>query len=504
MSRRSLLKRLICAISATTLAVLGSAAQIPGSERVSASNGIDWPMYGHDLSRTNASSEAILSTANAPLLQKKWAFLTGGVIAAAPTIVQGVAYIGSWDGFEYALDANTGTFIWKTYIGQTSAPLCLPPAPGVTSTAAVQNGVVYVGGGDSYWYALNAANGAILWRVFTGDNSAASGHYNWSSPTIYGHYAFVGVASECDIPLVQGQFLQIDLNTQQVVNSIPIVPSGQVGGGVWTSPAVDPSTNTVYIDTGTLHSASPSQTMSEAVLAIDANSLVVKDVWQLPRSQAGIDSDWGTSPILFQDAHGRSLLAAINKNGVLYAFDRTNLHAGPVWQRQIMIGGDCPTCGDGSVSSGAFANGVLYFAGGNALINGVVTPGFVSAFDPTTGNTLWTHQTDRPVIPALSVDNGAVLAIEGTNLEVLDASTGIDLYDYATAGPGYSQPVVWNGNVYFGGSDGTFYDLTLGSPATIPSDPNCPAPFTCEDIGNPPAGSEQTNGSVLTLSASGT
>ena len=39
----------------------------------------------------------------------------------------------------------------------------------------------------------------------------------------------------------------------------------------------------------------------------------------------------------------------------------------PVWQQQIAVGGDCPTCGDGSISSGAFANGVLYFAGGNKV-----------------------------------------------------------------------------------------------------------------------------------------
>jgi hypothetical protein len=54
------------------------------------------------------------------------------------------------------------------------------------------------------------------------------------------------------------------------------------------------------------------------------------------------------------------------ENGIAYAFNRNDLNSGPVWQQRISTGGECPTCGDGGVSSGAFGNGLLYFAGGNA------------------------------------------------------------------------------------------------------------------------------------------
>ncbi len=90
-------------------------------------------------------------------------------------MVAGTVYVGSWDGYEYALDAVTGTLKWKTYLGITSVPICNPPQAGITSTATVLNGVVYVGGGDSYWYALNATTGHVLWKVYTGDNSAPKG-----------------------------------------------------------------------------------------------------------------------------------------------------------------------------------------------------------------------------------------------------------------------------------------------------------------------------------------
>jgi outer membrane protein assembly factor BamB len=38
--------------------------------------------------------------------------------------------------------------------------------------------VVYVGGGDDYWYALDASSGAILWKVYIGDSTASGGYYN--------------------------------------------------------------------------------------------------------------------------------------------------------------------------------------------------------------------------------------------------------------------------------------------------------------------------------------
>src|SRR5438270_2288518 len=150
----------------------------------------DWPTYLQNPERTAANSaETTIGASNAAQLAQLWSFMTGGVVAASPTVVSGTAYIGSWDGYEYALDAATGVLQWKTYLGVTNAPGCAPPSAGITSTATVEGGIVYVGGGDSYWYALDATTGAVLWRIFTGDTS--TGHYNWSSPLLYNGYAYI-------------------------------------------------------------------------------------------------------------------------------------------------------------------------------------------------------------------------------------------------------------------------------------------------------------------------
>ena len=459
----------------------------------------DWPTYLHDPQRTAAGGDTILSTSNAGQLALKWAFKTGGPIAASPTVVGGTVYVGSWDGYEYALDAATGTMKWKTFLGQTSAP-CYPQLAGVSSSADVENGVVYVGGGDSNWYALDAGTGNVLWKVFVGDNT--KGWYNWASPLIYNGYAYIGTASVGDCPLIQGQLLQVSLSTHQVVNSFNFVPTGQVGGGVWTSPSLDTSTNTIFVTTGTRNQ--PSQTLSEAVVALDATTLTRKSSWALPASAETADSDFGSTPILFNNAASNPLVAAINKNGNAYAFNRNNLAAGPVWTKPIAIAGTCPQCGDGSVSSGAFGNGTLFLAGGNMVINGRGYKGSVNALDPATGKYRWQHGAPGGVIPALAYANGLVFDGAGPTLEVLDASSGTRLYSYTTGGALYAAPTVSKGQVFTGGTDNKVYALGLATPTTPLHDPNCPSGWTCQDIGTPtPAGSERVAGSTWTVKVGG-
>ena len=113
----------------------------------------------HDNSRDGASADTSVSASTAADLTKLWSFSTGGPIAAQPAIVNGVAYVGSWDGYEYALNTSTGAVIWKTFLGITNGESdCNPQTAGVSSAATVLNGVVYVGGGDSNWYALERSH----------------------------------------------------------------------------------------------------------------------------------------------------------------------------------------------------------------------------------------------------------------------------------------------------------------------------------------------------------
>jgi outer membrane protein assembly factor BamB len=434
---------------------------------VSAAGAEDWPTYLHDPARSGTSGETTLSAQNAGQLQKVWSFTTGGGVVTSPTVVGGVVYAGSWDGYEYALNASTGVLIWKTFLGITNGgSACSPSQAGVSSSAAVVNGVVYVGGGDNDWYALNAATGAILWKINVGNPNGNSydGHYNWASPLINNGFAYIGISSFGDCPLVQGGLLKVDLSTHQVVASWNAVPDGQVGGGVWTSPTLDTATNTIYVTTGTKTSAS--QLNAEAFVALDATTLAPQGSWQVPAAQQVSDGDWGNTPTLI----GGGLVTATNKNGVAYAFQGSNVSAGPVWQQRVATGGSCPLCGTGPVSSDAFDGSRLYAGAGQTTVNSTTSPGSISAFNPSNGQRLWTTPLSGIVIPALAAVNGLVIAGVGNNVTVLNAATGATLFSYATGNVIYSPASVSGGKIYIGSQDGKIYAFGVGQ--SNPPPPN--------------------------------
>jgi outer membrane protein assembly factor BamB len=464
--------------------------------------GDDWPTYMHDIQRTGTNSETIITPSNVGQLSRLWAFKTGGGFASSASIVKGTAYFGSWDGYEYAVDAVKGFLKWKVYLGQTVAR-CVPPKTGITSSATVINNVVYVGGGDSYWYALDAYTGSVLWKVYTGDTNPDAGYYNWSSPLIYQGFAYIGIASNCDNPLTQGELLKVDLGTHQVVKIFKVVPDGEVGGGIWTSPAVDMATNTIYVTTGTRDNIT--QTYSQSMLALNPESMTLKGAWQIPLSQSGTDDDWGTTPNLITDTKGHQLVEATNKNGFTYAFERANISAGPIWERQTSLGGTCPACGDGSVSSATTANGMVYVAGGKTVINGIGYLGSVRAIDAATGKYVWEHGDPSSIIGALAYTNGLIFAAQGSNLEVLDAKTGERLYNYETSEGIYAPPSISHGQVFIGSLDGNLYSFGLSATQNSPSDAQCPHGWFCQDVGNPRTnGSEGFSHGTWSVSGNGT
>ncbi len=69
-----------------------------------------------------------------------------------------MAYVGSDDNHVYALEAETGTLLWRFETGDV-----------IRSTPTVAGGAVYIGSIDNHVYALDASTGALLWKHDTGD-----------------------------------------------------------------------------------------------------------------------------------------------------------------------------------------------------------------------------------------------------------------------------------------------------------------------------------------------
>ena len=119
-----------------------------------------------------------------------WSFFTEGPVRLAPTLDKDVIYFGSDDGFVYALRADTGGLIWKHRPGPTARRL--PGNERMISPWAIRTGVVvegkrlYCGAGvipseTVFICALDAATGSEIWKTEMEDLPAQG--YMLASPT---------------------------------------------------------------------------------------------------------------------------------------------------------------------------------------------------------------------------------------------------------------------------------------------------------------------------------
>ena len=435
----------------------------------------DWPMFLHDVARSSFNSaEVRLSATNAPNLKLKWQF-QAGPIAAQPIIVGDSVYIGSWDGYLYALDRETGTQRWKLFLGNTVGHAgCYPQSAGITSAPDVVNGIVYIGGGDRYKYAIDAKTGTPIWRFDAGDNSPDVGAYNWDSPAVFNGHVYTGVASFCDRPFVQGKMWALNALTGAIDKQVNFVPDGDLGGGIWTSPTIDPATGAVYVTTG---SADRTTGYAYCIAVCDPNTLAVLSAWKIPASEQVTDGDWSTTPTLFKHKDGRTLVGAAAKNGIYYVFDSNRIGDGPIWKYQVAYGGECPKCGEGSIASSAYAYDTVFTAGGRTTVNGQDVGAAVRAHDPSTGEVKWEHATAGAIFGSVVVANHLVFITADQELQVLDAQTGQMLWEYKTPARMYAAPSVAGGVLYAADMDGNFYAFSAG-PYVDPTGTPAPAAST--------------------------
>jgi outer membrane protein assembly factor BamB len=117
------------------------------------------------------------AAAQSPTIKKKWEFTATGPITASLVLADdGTLYVGSEDGFLYALDAE-GKLQWKFYAG----PILAAPTVG-------SDGAIYVTNRRGRVFALNST-GTRRWQVDTydgetyGKTGGALGTSNFYAPT---------------------------------------------------------------------------------------------------------------------------------------------------------------------------------------------------------------------------------------------------------------------------------------------------------------------------------
>lgn len=431
----------------------------------------DWPTYLHDNTHDGYNSaETVINSSTAPNLKLKWTHSARGGISTQAVEANNLVYWGSWDGYEHATTLSGG-FAWAANLGQTTDNQCNPVTVGVASTATIAtvsiNGVStsvdFVGGGNANFYALNAMNGKVIWHTPLGSSPS---HFIWSSPTIYNGSIYIGMASYGDCPLVQGQVIMMNASTGAIQHVFNTVPNGCVGVGVWGGVTIDPATGWLFFVTGNGGACGSAEPYAESMIKLHAGDLSYVTSWQIPPSQQHFDTDFGTTPTFFTatiNGTATPMVGVGNKNGIYYAFNRSLIHTGPVWEDTIAVGGACPQCGDGIIAPSAFDGQTLYIAGGKTTINGASCAGGLRAVNPANGSYIWEHcMTGGPILGAVTVVPGVVAITEGTYLIVVNAKTSATLFRYHDTNSNslfYASPSISNGVLYVGNMDNNLYAL---------------------------------------------
>src|SRR5580693_9601068 len=114
----------------------------------------DWPQFRGNHQLTGISTSTVPKT-----LKLLWTFDAGEPVESSAAIADGVVYIGSGAGYLSAVDLATGKLRWKYKVSQEGVG---------ESSPAVRNGAVYIGDLAGVFHAVDARTGKALWTYKTG------------------------------------------------------------------------------------------------------------------------------------------------------------------------------------------------------------------------------------------------------------------------------------------------------------------------------------------------
>ncbi len=440
-------------------------------------SGPEWNGWGADLdnSRFQPQGAAQLTAEQVPKLKLRWAFgfPTAMSAYAQPTVAGGRVFVGSAPGLVYALDAATGCTYWS-FQAESNVRTAITIGPG---------NIAYFGDLRANVYALDAITGKLLWKKNVDAHPVAR---VTGSPKLYKGRLYVPVSSHEEWASAQanyrcctfrGSIVALDAATgRQIWKSYTIASRphplsmtkgkvqiwGPSGGGVWSSPTIDPKRKLIYIGTGDGYSP-PATPLTDAVAALDlatgkvlwSRQVTPNDNWNTSCFQpghpncpkgAGPDYDFGSSPILRTLANGKSVVLAGQKSGVVYALD-PDKKGEVLWQARLGKGGVLGGIQWGPAADSEAAYVALsdlgIMTGTQGLAPDPKAGGGLFALEISTGKKLWsalpkesgceTPGCSPAQSAAVTVIAGAVFSgsVDG-HFRAYSASDGRVLWDFST------------------------------------------------------------------------
>jgi len=442
--------------------------------------GGEWRMYGHDLANTRSQpAEKKIGPTQAATLTKAFSVSASdaggdGDFTGTPVIADGCLFMASTTGWVFAVNADTGQKVWATQLDKNGAE--------ITDTPFVGEGQVFVAVGSSgkpYVAALDERTGKVKWMTVTDKQNGADAY---GSPVVVDGVLFQGVSGgsaelsdENERYAFQGAYVLIETrgpHAGQVIKKVytvqrPSQDAKQGGATVWSTPAVDTTTRTLYVGTGNPFHPQTDAKHADAVLKIDLNrdSRHFGDIVNfydgtpeeyqpytqnspcvdIPGNPApyypqglgacgDMDLDFGASPNLIKGPNGQTYVGAGQKSGYYHLINARTMKG--VWHTPV----GPPSSVGGIVGSTAYDGKNIY---GPITVGGYVwslagSSGLPRWLAPVADGAHW----GNPVSEA----NGVVYTVGLTGfLDAYDAATGAPLLHRPMAVDSGSLAASWGG-----------------------------------------------------------
>jgi polyvinyl alcohol dehydrogenase (cytochrome) len=426
----------------------------------------DFNGWGVEPGNSHFQTKPGLAAADVPKLKLKWAFGYPKETSAwaQPTVVGGRIFVGTAAGNVYSLDASSGCIYW-TY------------AAGASVRSAVTIGklpsgkwAAFFGDVRAYAHAVDADTGTQIWKVKLDEHPVAR---ITGAPTLVDGRLYVPMSSVEEVTgagpnysccTFRGSVSALDAATGNRIwkgytvsdpakvykkNKNGVDLMGPAGASVWSSPTVDVKRNLVYAATGNSYTDVDINT-SDAIIAFDlktgslvwASQASPKDGFivgcpnniNCPEEQ-GPDVDFGSSPILRTLPNGKQMLIAGQKSGVVWGLDPDN-KGKVLWQQRLGKGSAL-----GGVEWGFAADDqAVYVAISDRIVPKDGTPGLY-ALDFATGAKKWS--TPGPAVGGSPAQAAAITVMPGIvfsgalngHFRAYNTSTGEIVWDFETAKP---------------------------------------------------------------------
>lgn len=483
-----------------------------------------WLSYGNGYFNQRFSRLDQINTANVGNLTPVYVFQTGvaGAFETSPIVDDGVMYLTTaYDGV-FAIDAKTGELLWKRDPLKGAFQQCCGP---VNRGVAVTKNLVIIGQLDGSVVALDRKSGLRKWSARVADNGR--GYSITMAPLVYRNLVIVGVGGG-DLG-IRGSLIALSLRDGKPrwrwFATDPqhwFGPSSRLrtdngyldgeaavqarrrfaaswmrgGGGIWTTPAVDPARNTIYLTTGNPWpdldgTARPGDNLfTDCIVALNASTGRMRWYFQeVPHDT--MDLDAASPPLLFRTVNqqGRRVdaLGEIGKTGLFYVLDRDS---GKLIRKSndvssiIMPGQENRGWTGGASWSPMSFDPNLGFVIVTATRHLMPEPGkhrsglaelqsewkviysSVSAVNVATGAIVWQDEFDGGLVGGTVSTAGSITFVgEGNGyFDALDTRTGLRLWRFQTGAGVNAPPIVFmlDGHEYVAVASGG--NQQLGTP----------------------------------------